>query len=331
MSGELDFKLTLNGKDVLVSRGAKLPLNRINPERIAPRYQRLCPGATLFSGTLQNVVGREYNFHVDKPQFNISFCLSGLSHICFYDKNIQSESILHSPSVCTISYLESASGIWRPSDDTYTMVTVSINPYAFTKVWEGFGNDLPEVFRPFAEGRRSKQFFFNPSINPAIQRVLGSLIQNPVAGPGDALMLECKTIELLVRLTALLAEESRTGNKIPLSSKDMERIHAARTILEVQFEKPPTLSELARQIGLNEFKLKRGFRQVFGTTPFSHLRSVRLEKARGHLETGEMNVYESCIAVGYSSLSNFISLFKREFGITPGKVLQCAMRVENRN
>jgi AraC-like DNA-binding protein len=56
---------------------------------------------------------------------------------------------------------------------------------------------------------------------------------------------------------------------------------------------------------------------------------VRLETAHAHLQSGKMNVYEACVAVGYSSLSNFIALFKKEFGITPGKVLQCALRTRS--
>lgn len=326
--GELDFRLTHKGREV-VSQGQMVHLNRLNPDQPSPQRFQLCPGASLLLGTMKNVLREEYRFHVDKPQFNISFCLSGQSSIRFADSNIQSERIIHSPSTCTVSYLEKASGFWRPSVDICAMATLNIDPHAFKNIWKRFGNNLPKKLRPLLKERNPEQFFFSLPMSPSIQGVLGSLMQSPVTGPGEKLMLECKTMEMLVRLTSLLTAVKRPANNIALSSGDMERIHAARRILEAQLENPPTLPGLARLTGINEFKLKRGFRQVFGTTPFGHLRTVRLEKARRYLETGKMNVYESCLAVGYSSLSNFISLFKREFGITPGKVLQCAMRTDS--
>ena len=327
-TGELDFRLTHNGREV-ISQGVRIHQDRLNADQAPPQHLQLCSGATLLLGTMKNILREEYRFHIDKPQFNISFCLSGKACIRFADNHIQSERIIHSPSSCTFSYLEKASGTWRPSVDTCAMATLNINPHAFKNIWKGFGNCLPGRLRPLLEGRNPEQFFFSLPMSPSIQGVLGSLLQGPVTGPAEKLMLECKTMEMLVRLTSLLTKVEGQVNNIPLSSGDIERIHAARSILEAQLENPPTLSGLARQTGINEFKLKRGFRQIFGTTPFGHLRTVRLEKARRYLETGTMNVYESCLAVGYSSLSNFISLFKREFGVTPGKVLQCAMRTDS--
>lgn len=53
-----------------------------------------------------------------------------------------------------------------------------------------------------------------------------------------------------------------------------------------------TLIELSRLIGLNDYKLKKGFKEMFGTTVFGYLREKRLEKAFHLLQEGTMNVTE---------------------------------------
>jgi AraC-like DNA-binding protein len=63
-------------------------------------------------------------------------------------------------------------------------------------------------------------------------------------------------------------------------------------------EAPLSLPELAGYAGINETKLKRGFRKVYGTSVFGYLRNQRLDKARILLETGDMNVSEVAYSVG---------------------------------
>ncbi|MEH2080075.1 MAG: helix-turn-helix transcriptional regulator [Nostoc sp.] len=80
---------------------------------------------------------------------------------------------------------------------------------------------------------------------------------------------------------------------------------------------PSSLLNLANEIGLNDFKLKRGFREVFGTTVLGHVQSLRLEQAQQLLQDTNFTVAEIASQVGYESISHFGYLFKRQFGITP--------------
>jgi len=80
---------------------------------------------------------------------------------------------------------------------------------------------------------------------------------------------------------------------------------------------PPTLHEIALTIGLNTNKLKRGFKQVFGTTVFGLIRNIRLEEARVLLQEGNFSVTEVALQVGYNSLSHFARLFKQTYGLYP--------------
>lgn len=75
--------------------------------------------------------------------------------------------------------------------------------------------------------------------------------------------------------------------------------------------------ELAREIGINDHKLKVGFRQVFKTTVFGYLHDQRIERSRQLLESGEMTVTGAASAVGFANRGHFAAAFRRKFGINP--------------
>jgi AraC-like DNA-binding protein len=124
----------------------------------------------------------------------------------------------------------------------------------------------------------------------------------------------------------LIAEEIEIGNgdhKInPCTSNSAERIHYARDILLQQLNAPPSLGILARQVGLNECSLKRGFRQTFGTTVFGYLHNYRLEQAKKMLESGAWKVGEAAKIVGYKDITAFGRAFRQKFGILPRDYLK---------
>ena len=85
---------------------------------------------------------------------------------------------------------------------------------------------------------------------------------------------------------------------------------------------PPSLQELANEIGLSLKKLKEGFKEVYGDTVFGFLFDYKMDFARKLLETGQHNVNEVGLKVGYSTASHFIAAFKKKFGTTPKKYIQ---------
>ncbi|MEI1374137.1 AraC family transcriptional regulator [Nostoc sp. UHCC 0926] len=85
-----------------------------------------------------------------------------------------------------------------------------------------------------------------------------------------------------MELAALRLEQvAQTSQQITqprlLRSADIEKICHARDILLRHMHKPPSLRTLARQVGLNDYTLKRGFRQVFGITAYDCLHHYRME------------------------------------------------------
>ena len=81
-----------------------------------------------------------------------------------------------------------------------------------------------------------------------------------------------------------------------------------------------TIAELARRVGLSEKRLKAGFRAAFGKPVYRFLQEERLAEAGRMLAETQTSVTEASLAVGYTSISHFIKIFVREFGILPSAV-----------
>ncbi|MDV3349012.1 AraC family transcriptional regulator [Leptolyngbyaceae cyanobacterium CCMR0082] len=153
-----------------------------------------------------------------------------------------------------------------------------------------------------------------PTMLAAVQQILAC----PYQGKVKQLYLESKTLELLaLKLEQMGQPELSEDNKITLKTDDVHRLYQAREILLTDLEHPPSIIELARRVGINDFKLKRGFRQIFGTTVFGCLYDYRMERAKQLLDTHNLKVAQIAQTVGYANPSQFSAAFKRKFGFSP--------------
>jgi AraC-like DNA-binding protein len=101
----------------------------------------------------------------------------------------------------------------------------------------------------------------------------------------------------------------------------VRKIKHAKEHLLKNIENPPSLKELAKFAGLNEYQLKVGFKEIYGNTVFGYLLDHKLDHARIILDTASYHVNEVAYKVGYTNPSHFIAAFKKKFSITPKKYL----------
>jgi AraC-like DNA-binding protein len=160
-------------------------------------------------------------------------------------------------------------------------------------------------------------------LTAAARLAVESIHRCPFVGGIRSMALTARGNDLLVEfLTALAAAGTAP---VPLLRTAGDQLRAAADLLSRRLEDPPTLADLARQVGLSETTLKRGFHQVFGTTVFGYLRARRMERAHALLQSGEATVLEAAALVGYSNPSNFSAAFRRQFGVNP-KAFQLSRR-----
>lgn len=158
-------------------------------------------------------------------------------------------------------------------------------------------------------------------ITPKMMQVIDEVNHCHFTGGLKKLFLQSKAIELLALQCEQIEQETLRGTAPGKVTKtDEERIFYARDLLLTHAQNPLSLSELARKAGINEFKLKSGFKKVFDNTVFGYLSDYRLDQARQLVREGQLSFTEIADELGYSSLQHFSNAFRKKFGISPREV-----------
>lgn len=133
--------------------------------------------------------------------------------------------------------------------------------------------------------------------------------------------VEAKMLELFVLVLQRVAS-NKTPAAIRMRPDEVQKIHKARAFLEKNIGEDIKLSDIAHYTGLNEFKLKQGFRQLYDTTPFEYLLDCRMQEARSLLQNGTMSLGQIALAVGYTNVSGFTVAFKKKMGYAPADMMK---------
>jgi len=201
-------------------------------------------------------------------------------------------------------------------------VDIHLTPEQLKTLWSDEIDYFPSELQRMLALDESLPFSSVRNITPAMQIALQQMLDCPYQGVMKQMFLESKAIEVLV-----LWFDQAGSDDPPLyrpagpTVVDADRIYQAKEILLQHLDNPPSLLGLARQVGLNDCTLKRGFKQVFGTTVFGLLRQHRMEKARSLLLENQHPITAIAQAVGYTNLSAFSSAFRKQYGVSP-RVMQ---------
>jgi AraC-like DNA-binding protein len=149
-----------------------------------------------------------------------------------------------------------------------------------------------------------------------ILQLVQSLQRCPVFKPAQETWFRCKALELAAQSFFCPPEGEMFCTRQQRAA--CERASRVRAILSERLADPPSLEELGRLVGCSPFYLSRQFSESTGLTIQQFLRRARLERAADLLSTGEHNVTEAALEVGYNSLSHFTVAFREVFGCCPG-------------
>jgi AraC-like DNA-binding protein len=105
------------------------------------------------------------------------------------------------------------------------------------------------------------------------------------------------------------------------NESDRDKVFKARDVLLQHIGEPITIKQLSRKVAMNECYLKKGFKEMFGTTIFEFYQSQRMEHAKYLLYEKGMSVTEVSDMLGYSSISHFSTAFKKQTGLKPCELL----------
>lgn len=172
--------------------------------------------------------------------------------------------------------------------------------------------------------RRTSPFSKTLPVCNKTRTVLDGLLHHSYSDTLENIYVNAQTqMLLLYGLDCLLGEKEIDiiTCRFLANEGDRSKIVKAREILIQHIGEPITIKELSRKVAMNECYLKKGFKEMFGTTIFDFYQSQRMEHAKYLLYEKGLSVTEVSVMLGYSSISHFSTAFKKHTGLKPCELL----------
>ena len=151
-----------------------------------------------------------------------------------------------------------------------------------------------------------------------ISELLQSIRQCPFSGITRYIFTESKLLELFVLQMEQVNILHTGSEKEDWSAADKEKLYAVKEFIANSYLEELSLKSITYRFGLNEFKLKKGYKHFFQTTVFGDIHRLRMEEAKLLLQEKAMNATDVAYHIGYKNLSSFSFAFKKMFGYSPG-------------
>lgn len=153
--------------------------------------------------------------------------------------------------------------------------------------------------------------------------VLQALLNHSYTDSLENIYINAQTQMLLLYSMECMVgdKEESFACKFLSNEADRNKISLAREILLKHISEPLTIKELSRKVAINECYLKKGFKEMYGTTIFDFFQSQRMEHAKYLLYEKGLSVTDVSLLLGYSSISHFSTAFKKHTGLKPCELL----------
>ncbi|MNZ66650.1 Regulatory protein PchR [compost metagenome] len=155
------------------------------------------------------------------------------------------------------------------------------------------------------------------AVTPSMIRILHEIVRCDYKENIKEIYLEGKVLEL----TAMYLNDviGKPSVSLALTRTDVDSLMKAKEILDTDLLSPPSLSQLSRLVCLNDFKLKRGFKQLFGLSVHAYVIDRRLEAAYHLLEEGSVTITMAAALSGFNKPSHFAEKFRQKYGASPSQ------------
>ncbi len=255
----------------------------------------------------------------DEDVIEMSFQLQGSAHGKIDDMK---EEVIMQENQQSLCYTPSKSGVFNfQGQQDYKNFEISFTLEYFEQLVSRYPGLLVDFYEKVLRQEPTTLGDANLPITPEMRMIIHELLNQPMDRNLQRIFIEAKVLELL----ALQVEQAQNlpvlkTKKIINSPKDLHKIHEAKEILVARVDNPPTIYELAKMVGTNDFKLKKGFKEVFNNTIFGFLLDFKMEKARTLLRYTDKPTSEIAHLLGYSHPGHFTNAFKKKYGVTPSTI-----------
>jgi AraC family transcriptional activator of pyochelin receptor len=199
----------------------------------------------------------------------------------------------------------------------FQMISIHLEPAEMKRLLLSYAPELETFAQDLEE---NKPFLCQAPVLDLplrIKFILRNLWESPVPAGLKRLYFESVVLQLLCYQCEQLFPLKQLTEPASVKLSERDKLFHARDILLARLGDPPALSVLARECQSNEFSLKKGFKELFGTTVFGFVLQERMKNARYALHVGEKTISEIAYELGYAHPQHFHRVFKKCFGLTP--------------
>lgn len=263
------------------------------------------------------------------PPIRFIFCVRGNLQHTFadntadYSLEVLKGSITAGPKAATQTLI-------LPANEPLTINILEVNREEYIEKIDCNLDTLPKPLPGIFRGTSSQPvFIYTGAYSLYIAESIDEINCSKLVGLPRRTYLESKALELFSQQMQQYEDDLKSGKKRQVFRKiEVDLILEAKDILVNNLQNPPTISELARQTGLNEQKLKKGFKLLLDTTINKFLLNERMELAKVLLAEGSKSIKEIAATIGFANHGYFTSRFKEKFGVLPSDYLK-AIKQQN--
>lgn len=252
---------------------------------------------------------------IDSSFIQFHFCLKGRGQFQFNEGNYQLE-VSEENSLLLYNTQKDLPLNLRVSPNSW-LLSIVMTIRKFHSLFSSEANYIPFL----SDENKEKKYYSQEVVTPTIAVVLSQIMNYNLHPSIKELYIKGKIYELISLYFNKTPDADLEQCPFLADEDNVRRIRMAKEIMISRMAEPPTLVELSKEIGLSLKKLKEGFKQIYGDSVYGFLFDYKMEYARKMLETGNHNVNEVGLKVGYSTASHFITSFKKKYGTTPKKYL----------
>ncbi|WP_428327827.1 helix-turn-helix transcriptional regulator [Mucilaginibacter sp.] len=169
--------------------------------------------------------------------------------------------------------------------------------------------------------QHTQPLFFEQMIYPSLQKIVDEIVSAPVDEVFKLFFMRIKAEELVCRLLMEL-EKRDTQQLYALNNNDIQTIYKVKAQILEHLEIPPLIKDLALSAGMSPTKLKRLFKQIFGSSIFNYYQQFRMKEAAFLLKEKKLSVADTGYKLGFTNLSHFSTVFKDHIGMKPKQYSQ---------
>jgi AraC-like DNA-binding protein len=169
----------------------------------------------------------------------------------------------------------------------------------------------------------SQKFFLFEDISFGMTEIIERMISilNNDGQTLSRLSLYSDTLRLAYLFFDKILNRPVNKQSVNINPIDIAQIFKVKAILVNQYMEPPSVEELAREAGMNERKMQKIFKHIFGKNIYQYGLAVKMNEAKKMLQQKKYSISEIGYMVGYTNLSHFSAKFKQYYGLTPKSFL----------